>query len=161
MRSDSILRLLIFLAVIGVLTSMFRSVQLDGLPKIRRGLYAGGFSLLFFLVAFNFVARRGTVDWYRMTRFGQRTDATITRTDPRNHATCSFKYIVASRQYEESDTECHSEVGQVIAVTYLPSEPSFATVQSPQDNLAFVTMTPFGMSALAGLLAAIRGGRRR
>jgi hypothetical protein len=96
-----------------------------------------------------------------MSRFGQQTNATITRTEPHNHATCFFKYIVASQQYEESDTECRSEVGQVIAVKYLPSEPSFATVQSPIENLAFVTIMPFGMAALAGVLAAIRTGRRR
>jgi hypothetical protein len=161
MRIDCILRLLTFIAVIGVLAFMFRSARLDGMPKLRRGLAAAGFSLLFFLVAINFVARRGTVDWYRMTRFGQRTEATITRSEPRNHATCSFQYFVAWRQYEESDTECHSELGQVIEVTYLPSEPSFATVQSPQENLAFVTIMPVGMSALAGLLAAFRGSRRR
>jgi hypothetical protein len=122
--------------------------------------YAAGFSLLFFLVAFNAVANHGMIDWFRTSRFGQQANAVVSRTERQNHATCYFTYTIASRQYESSDSECDTNIGQVITVMYLPSDPAFATVQSPQSNLAFVTFVPFGMSALAGILAAIRTGRR-
>jgi hypothetical protein len=62
MHSNFISRLLIFSAVTGVLLFRFRSVRFKALSALQRGLYAAGFSLLFFLVAINFVANRGAID---------------------------------------------------------------------------------------------------
>jgi hypothetical protein len=154
------LRLVLFAAFAGAALFWLRSLRLEPGSPLRQGLYAAGVALAFFLIAANVVSRHGAIAWYRMAHFGQPVEATITRREPQDHARCFFTYTVASRQYEESDTECNSEVGQVISVRYLPTDPSFVTLQSPNDNLAFITIAPVLMSAVAGIFAALRAKSR-
>lgn len=154
------LRLVLFAAFAGAALFWLRSLRLEPGSPMRQGLYAAGAALAFFLIGANVVSRHGAIAWYRMVHFGQPVEAMITRREPHDHARCFFKYSVASRYYEASDTECHSEVGQVISVRYLPTDPSFVTLQSPNDNLAFVTIAPVLMSGVAGLFAALRARSR-
>jgi hypothetical protein len=43
-----------------------------------------------------------------------------------------------------------------VEITYLPSDPSFATLQKPNDQIVFLILAPVIVSAIAGLIASAK-----
>lgn len=114
-----------------------------------------GIAFTFFATVINSLPH-GWLAWYRISYSGQEAHAVITRRQPENHQTCFFKYMVNSQEYEGSDQGCDSQVGETVLVTYLPKDPTFATVTPPKEQLAFLLLTPVVMSALAGVFGALQ-----
>jgi len=98
----------------------------------------------------------GWVAWYRLTRDGQQTQATVTRRQPEIHQTCHFEFSVGTRNYQGSDQGCHAQIGDVVQITYSPTDPSFATTASPKEELLGQILGALGMSCLAGVIVAWR-----
>jgi len=124
------------------------------------GLLVGCGSLLFVAIVFN-IQSHGWIAWYQLAAHGRLREATVSKTDPQDHNTCFFEYVVDSIKYRSSDQGCEFEVGQRVTVTYLPTEPSFATTASPAAHLASSIGLPFVLCALAGIGTAQRVRRQR
>jgi len=125
----------------------------------RAGLLNAAIVFAFFPVVMNIQAH-GWLALYRLSVSGQKTEAIVTRRQPEIHQTCYFEYTVNSLKYEGSEGGCHSEVGQAVEVTYLPSEPSFVTLKSPKGEFTFQVFAAAFMSAFAGIVGAWRERRR-
>jgi hypothetical protein len=137
-----------------------RSLQALGVTQMtitptRTGLLVAGIAFTFFAIVIN-IQPHGWLAWYRLSCSGQETQATIVRRQPEIHQTCFFQYAVNSHKYEGSDQGCHSQVGETLSVTYLPANPTFATLASPREQLAFLVFAPLFLSALAGVFGAWR-----
>ncbi len=129
------------------------------ISPLRTGILMAVVVFTFFTIAIN-SQHHGWFAWYHLSQLGQKTQAVVTRRQPEIHQTCFFKYTVGSREYEGSDQGCGSQVGRTVLVTYLPADPSFATIASPTEQFAFLVVTPFLMSALAGAVGAWRSKAR-
>ena len=125
------------------------------ITPLRTGLLMAGIAFMFFATVIN-IQPHGWLAWYRLSNSGLETQATITRRQPEIHQTCFFTYTVNAHEYEGSDTRCHSQVGASVSVTYLPTDPTFATLASAREQFAFLVLAPFFMSALAGVIGAWR-----
>jgi hypothetical protein len=109
------------------------------------------------VVAFN----RRTPDWrgwYELTENGRHAEATVTRVEPQNHATCSYAFTVNGVAYHGSEQSCaeashvageHTRVGDPIQITYDPSDPSVSTWGSSREQLEFA----LGFTLLVPILA--------
>jgi hypothetical protein len=125
----------------------------------RIGLLYGAGAFVFFAAVMNTVMP-GWVAWYQLTTHGEHTDARVTRFDLPNHATCYFEYTIGSRRYEGSDQGCHSRVGDVVAITYVPTQPTFVTIASPKEQLFSQMFGAIALSTFAGISAAFQARRR-
>ncbi len=123
------------------------------------GLLVATVVFLFFSIAINIQAH-GWVSWYRLAVHGQEVQGAITGRRPEIHRKCYFEYTVKSHRYQGADEGCHSEVGQLVTIRYLPAEPSFATTSSPTEQLAFLLLAPLALSVFAGAMTAWRVLRR-
>jgi len=119
------------------------------------GLLVAGVSFTFFAIVIN-IQPHGWLKWYELSHSGQGVQATITQLQPENHQTCFFRYTVDAHEYEGSDQGCHSEIGRAVAITYLPADPTFATIASPNKQLAFLLLAPALLSGLAGVFSTWR-----
>ena len=117
-------------------------------------------TLIFFSVAIN-SQDHGWLPWYRLSRTGQETRAMVARVRPEVHSKCFFTYPVNSREYETSDSGCHAQVGAAVSVTYLPADPSFATLKPPMEQLFSMVFGPLLLSALAGIAGVWQANRRQ
>jgi len=108
----------------------------------------------FFAVVIN-IQTHGWISWYRLTVFGEKTHATVTRREPGDHQTCYFYYAANSDRYEGRDQGCDLKVGQDVVVTYLPSDPSFVTASPPFDQLIFLVFGPFALSIFGGAMTVL------
>ena len=77
---------------------------------------------------------------------GRHTSAVITGLDPENHSACEYILTVGGRRIRGSDPGCVGLVGEKIAVTYLPTDPSIVTMDDP--------VTRFWEGSVVSLLAA-------
>jgi len=126
----------------------------------RTGLIAALICFVFFAVLFN-AQPHGWAARYQLARGGMEAQATITRSQPENHQLCYFEYIVNSKRYEGSDDGCSADIGHVVKIWYLPSDPSFSTTKSPVGEFVFSVFGPLLLSVFAGIVAAWRRSRRR
>ena len=142
------------------LTSIFIKLGVTrmNITPARVGIITAAIVFAFFAAVMN-SQPRGWLSWYQLARFGQVAQATVTARQPELHQRCSFRYFVEARAFEASEGGCHSEVGQSVRVTYLPSEPSFATLKSPQAELVFQVVAVVVMSAVAGVVSAWQSRR--
>ena len=100
--------------------------------------------------------------WYQLFKSGQVTYANVVSLQPANHGSCSFQYPVGSRVMQASDSGCSTaKIGDSIRIMYLPSEPSFATLKAPIEQLAFSILWPAFASVILGFANASRFRRRR
>ena len=125
----------------------------------RAGFLVAGIVFTFFAVTMN-IQPHGWIAWYNLSNSGRTTLATVTRLQPEIHQTCYFKYMVNSQWYEGSDQGCHSQVGETVSVTYLPDEPTFATLASPKEEFALQLFAPLFLSTVGGVLSAWQAKRR-
>ena len=129
-------------------------------PPLRVGFFVGLIVLGFFSVVINSQSH-GWGSWYRLAVSGHQAEALITRRQPGRHEACYFEYTVSSVRYEGADQGCPLKIGQRVAITYLPSDPSFATTSSPIKQLAFSVLGPVALSAFGGVMAAWSVSRNR
>jgi hypothetical protein len=115
----------------------------------RAGL-SYGFGVLAFVATVMNTAMPGWPAWYRLARDGQRTQARVTRTWPSNHQQCDFLFSIGPAQHEGSDGGCPAHVGDVIQVTYSPTDPSFVTVRNPRSELIGEVVGALGVALLVG-----------
>jgi hypothetical protein len=123
------------------------------------GLFMATIAFTFFAFVMN-IQSRDWLAWYHLASSGQATQAIITGLQPENHQGCSFQYTVNSRKYEGSEGGCHTSIGQSVQAIYLPSEPSFVTLKSPQSELILQILSAVILSALAGAVSAWQVHRR-
>jgi len=106
------------------------------------------------------------LDWYRLAHNGEHTVAIVTKIEPAKHATCRFSYVVNGRGYSAEASGCGSDhsVGESIAITYLPRQPSFATPTSPTHTLtttvALTLLVPTFLSVLTAWGVRRRGRKK-
>ena len=124
------------------------------------GVLYGLGAFVFFAGMMN-LTMHGWLAWYRLFKHGHETAGTITAVDAANHSSCTFKYVVASQEFQGSDQGCHFAVGEVVSITYSPDRPSFATTVSPGEELAVQVIGAVGMSIFAGLVASFRASTQR
>ena len=136
------------------------SAVVSRITPLRAGVLIALASFLFVSIVFN-VQPRGWAAWYRLAVFGRQTEATILRRQPDYHESCSFEYVANSVRYEGTDQSCQFEVGQRVMITYLPTDPSFATTASPVRHLALSILGPLSLCILAGVGTAWRVRHQR
>ena len=125
------------------------------LTPMRAGVFAALGVLAFFVLVIN-SEPHGWQAWYGLWRSGQTTRATVMQLHPEDHHGCSFRYTVDSKEYEAMDDGCNARVGEVVSITYSPTNPTFATLRSPKQEFLFLLLAPLLVSALAGLASAWR-----
>ncbi len=128
---------------------------------LSRTSVAIGYALItftFFAGVIN-IQPRGWYAWYDLSVSGKVAQATVTALAPENHQSCSVSYTVGSRVYISSESGCTGPVGKTVAITYLPSDPEFASLQSPREQFTFLVAAPFFMSVFAGSLGSWRWAR--
>ena len=83
--------------------------------------------------------------------------------EPNNHGGCQVKYRVADRNYVHSEEGCGvgRRVGDTLSVTYLPSDPSFATVAPPSDRIRSALVINLGGPTVLALFVILFGVRGR
>lgn len=91
-----------------------------------------------------------------MSVSGQKALATVTRLEPEIHQRCYFEYSVGAHSYEGLESGCDAVAGQSVTVIYLPSEPSFASLKSPQKELGLQVFATVFLSLLAGVMGVLR-----
>jgi hypothetical protein len=123
------------------------------------GLLVGIIVFAFAAIVINTQAH-GWVAWYRLATDGQTAEATITAKQTQVHQSCEFEYIVGAIHHRGVDQGCRLEIGQRVLITYLPTDPSFATTASPTRELATLILGPMALAFLGGTLSAW-GIRRR
>jgi len=122
--------------------------------------------LAFTILALYFnLTQHGWIAWYRLHSDGRTTAATITQLNPTNHNGCRYAYSVASRSYTHSEEGCADDhlLGDVISVTYSPSDPAFATVDDPLDRLrtALIVNLLVPTAAAIGIAGIVLQSRRK
>jgi hypothetical protein len=130
------------------------------LTRTRVALLTGLLAFAFFATAIN-CQPHGWVDWYHLANSGQVAVATVTQLEPENHQSCLFSYAIGSHVYASSAGGCAVPAGQRVVVTYLPSDPSFVSLQSPREQFTFLVSAPIIMSVFGGLLASWRWARKQ
>jgi hypothetical protein len=123
-------------------------------PK-KAGVATTLFAFSFFALCFN-SQPHGWLAWLQLWTQGKTAEATITRLESTNHNTCHFSYLVGYRAYEGADQGCHFQVGQSLLITYLPSDPTFATSAEPRDEFLVMVLGPLLLSILGGIVMAAR-----
>jgi hypothetical protein len=128
---------------------------------LHAGLAAFATALAFYWGAINLIGH-GFVAWFLLERTGVSTNATITEINPGQHRHCSYTYVVAGRTLTGHDSGCSSlGVGGTLLITYLPSDPGFATSRDPHGELAFEILAPLVLATFGGFGAALRFKERK
>ena len=128
--------------------------RLDFDAPLHRGLIVFGVVLAFFWILSN----TGPDNWlalYRLATIGIETQGKVVAIRPEHHKACEFAYVVGGRDYSHWEG-CHLAVGKVSKLTYLPSDPSVATIRSAREDLYFMIFVPLGMAVAAGVVVAAR-----
>jgi hypothetical protein len=128
---------------------------------LHAGLFVAFITFAFPSIVINTQQPHGWIDWYRLATLGQEAQGRITRVQPEIHNTCYFDYSVNTIQYEGTDQGCNSQIGQLVTIKYLPTEPSFATTSSPIEELTFIVIGPLALSIFGGVGTAWSFSRRR
>src|SRR5436189_256102 len=130
---------------------------------VQEGIRAAAFVFILSAVITNVISAHSWVDWYRMTTYGVATQAIVTMWQRTKAGYfCNLRYSVDGRTYDASNARCPgtTTVGESISITYLPSQPSFATGTSPREELASETLMPAAFSVFVGFWAAWRRRKR-
>lgn len=114
---------------------------------------------IFFGLAMN-IQTHGWIAWYRMIQSGRFSRAEVIKLQPENHGGCIFQYVVDTKIFKASDTQCNATVGQFIEVRYLPSDPSFATLKNPLSELMLQIGGAAFLSIVAGCQTALQKKRK-
>jgi hypothetical protein len=125
------------------------------MTPLRTGTLVGLGSFLFFAGAMN-ASKHGWFAWYQLVAKGQHAEARVTARRPEVHQTCDFTFSTGSEVRTGSHSGCDTAVGDVVRITYLPSDPSFVTISNPKEELAGQVAGSLGMSVLAGLGTGLR-----
>jgi hypothetical protein len=119
--------------------------------------------LVFVAVGFQ-LAGPGWQSAYGLVHDGKPVPATVTELKPTDHDGCVYAFTVAGRQYSAQESRCGEDlhVGDVITVTYLPSDPRVSTTDSASDHLTTAIAFTLGLpTAIAGLVGWEVSRRRR
>jgi hypothetical protein len=127
-------------------------------PKAT-ALLVGLGALAFFSIAMN-SPQHGWLDWYRMATTGRLTTAEITEVHPEFHRSCTFRYTVSGKVYQATATGCEAGVGQSIQISYLPSDPAFATTRSASGELTLQIFAAVFLSTVAASAAGFRAMKK-
>lgn len=128
------------------------------LGPVAVGLLAGLGALLLVEVSSGFVQ----VSMFRLAIDGGRpTTAVITGLDPENHSACEYILTVGGRRIRGSDTGCVGLVGEKIAVTYLPTDPSIVTIDDPVTRFWEGTVVSLLAASFVGVAVGFGTVRRR
>ncbi len=120
------------------------------ITPLRAGALVAIVTFAFSAAIFN-LGPHSWLSWYRLAASGERAEATITATNPPVHRTCTFEFFVDSVKYQGSDQGCEFEIGESVPITYLPTDPSFATTASPLSHLIESILGSLAASVFAGL----------
>jgi hypothetical protein len=134
--------------------------MLKGISPRLAGFLTTGIAFGFFLIATN-SQQQGWIGWYQLADSGQPLDATIVSLQPEVHRSCRYRYTVDSVTYERSEGGCEISVGSNVQITYLPSDPTFATIRDPRSELCFRVLGATLLSIIAGFVTAFRLALRR
>jgi hypothetical protein len=129
------------------------------MTPLQAGLLGGLCAFVFFAGAMN-TLMRGWPAWYRLAEQGQLAEARITGRQPEIHQTCTFEFRVGTDLHTGSDGGCEARVGDTVRITYLPGDPSFATLRLPRGELIGQVVGSVLMSAFAGLVVGVRMRKR-
>ena len=110
--------------------------------RVALGLAVGLFGFVFVSIAIN-MRPHGWLSWFDLAIHGRNIQATVVSVQPEIHNTCRFRYVVNRQRYESADEGCRWYVGQLVTITYLPADPSFATSAPPSQVLEELTLFPF------------------
>jgi uncharacterized protein DUF3592 len=125
------------------------------MTPVRAGTLVGLGAFVFFAGAMN-TSEHGWFAWYQLAGRGQHAEARVTARRPEVHETCDFTFSTGSEVRTASVSGCDTAVGDVVRITYLPSDPSFVTISDPKEELAGQIVGSLGMSAIAGLVTGVR-----
>lgn len=125
------------------------------ITPLRAGVLVAILGFAFLSLIFN-IQPHGWLSGYRLAVSGERAEGIVTATNPPVHRTCTFEHVVAGVRYEGSDQGCGFAVGQSVPITYLPTDPSFATPGSAPGHLMGSILGRLALSAVAGLASAWR-----
>lgn len=130
------------------------------MTPFRTGLLTTALAFTFYAFAINF-SLHGWRDWYAISSAGRQTIATVTGVQSENHGRCYFQFTTNSKPYSSWDDGCsYRNIGDHLPITYLPSDPSFATTSDPKDQLMFITIGPLLLSSIVGAIAAWQKSRK-
>jgi hypothetical protein len=102
-------------------------------------------------------------DWvreYRLLRHAAQTDGIVTAREPQNHNVARYEFEASGKRYR-SVGQGGGPVGGKVTVYYLQDDPTFSTLKSPGDDLAFMIVASVVLSALAGFIVMARAGKKR
>lgn len=94
-------------------------------------------------------------DWRQMENEGQWTEATVTRATPENHGTCYFSYVVTGHVLGGRAGCGRHPVGASFPVIYLPSKPSFVSIEAPRSKWLGSAMGLACFSLFAGCVVSV------
>jgi hypothetical protein len=107
---------------------------------------------------------RGPVASYELAMGGRHAAATITRLAPQDHDGCVFEYALPDgERYSAQEGGCGTDhqVGDVIAVVYVPGHPRIVVVGSGSDPLRNITVAIVLVPALFAGLVGLEARRLR
>jgi hypothetical protein len=104
----------------------------------------------------------GSFDWvrhYRLLKEATHTEGTVTAREPKNHNVAHYEFEARGKRYR-SVGQGGGGVGEKVKVFYLPDDPTFSTLKSPGEDLAFMIVAPIVLSTLAGFVVLARLGKQ-
>jgi hypothetical protein len=113
------------------------------------GILAFTTAFLFCTVTMN-TQQHGWLAWYKLSRYGEKVNAIIVDRQPELHQSCKFQYIINSKIHEMEEGGCEVAIGQILQITYLPSDPSFATNKSAEKELITQVLATLLVSIVVG-----------
>ena len=130
------------------------------LTPLKVGIAIALVAFVFFSAVIN-SQPHGRASWYLLAVSGKEIPAVITGSSAANHNICYFEYTIESVRYSGADEGCKSAERKSITVTYLPSDPSFATSSAPFEQLALMIFGPLALSIFGGTMSAIAFARHK
>ena len=99
---------------------------------------------------------RGWRAWYGLVRDGRHTQATVTALNRSQHQQCTFEFSTGGQRLKATDDGCDAGIGEAVAVTYAPSDPTFVTLRDPRTELLTQIGAAVAMAVFAGIVGALQ-----
>jgi len=97
----------------------------------------GGFVTIAILALITMLAldNGGWLGYFRLVQDGVSSQATIIQTYNRNHCRADYSFSVGNSKYTGRGTDCGAEVGQLVEITYLRSNPGNSCLDQARSQL--------------------------